>query len=263
LWLAYKSVIADNHISRQSDKPCLKLHSITNTSGAQNGCERNSFDQTESEFTVISHNLFTGGSDSGIAQSLVALENQIPTSDERVSSIVVEGNTFVVSTGRRDCLAIRAQRITTRNNVFNLDNGPISGDLIGININKKGSAPAPSGTRVYNNTLYRGTESTGQIIAVKIGVDVTDTVMRNTLLSTQQSGSVLFDDSSAIDQFVESNNQRIDAAGFVNPGAGDFHLLISSPVIDVGFDVGVPFDFDGLPRFGNAYDIGAFENQGF
>jgi hypothetical protein len=40
----------------------------------------------------------------------------------------------------------------------------------------------------------------------------------------------------------------------------DFHLQSSSPAKDAGIDVGVTFDFDGLPRpYGTKYDIGAYE----
>jgi len=48
---------------------------------------------------------------------------------------------------------------------------------------------------------------------------------------------------------------------FVNPSTGDFHLLISSPCIDAGTELGAPFfDLDQIPRpSGLGFDIGCYE----
>ncbi len=49
---------------------------------------------------------------------------------------------------------------------------------------------------------------------------------------------------------------------FVNPLAGDYHLLAGSPAIDAGADLGVTTDLDGLPRPDpgtGVPDIGAYE----
>ncbi|MCL6524176.1 MAG: putative Ig domain-containing protein [Thermoflavifilum sp.] len=57
--------------------------------------------------------------------------------------------------------------------------------------------------------------------------------------------------------------QDINKAGFVNPSAGDYHLLPSSPAVDAGMDLrtyGIYSDFDGNTRpYGRAFDIGAYE----
>ncbi|MDA8019356.1 MAG: hypothetical protein MPN21_18090 [Thermoanaerobaculia bacterium] len=51
--------------------------------------------------------------------------------------------------------------------------------------------------------------------------------------------------------------------GFVDPIAGDFHLLATSPAVDRGVTLPVFEDFDGAPRIsGNAPDLGPFEDQG-
>ncbi|HEX9547363.1 MAG TPA: right-handed parallel beta-helix repeat-containing protein, partial [Acidimicrobiales bacterium] len=48
---------------------------------------------------------------------------------------------------------------------------------------------------------------------------------------------------------------------FVNLAAGDFHLPLGSPAINIGTTISmVPTDFDAFPRpYGVAYDIGAYE----
>jgi parallel beta-helix repeat protein len=54
------------------------------------------------------------------------------------------------------------------------------------------------------------------------------------------------------------------AVVFKNPANNDFHLLATSPAIDVGTATNAPStDLDGNPRpSGNGYDIGAYELQG-
>lgn len=66
----------------------------------------------------------------------------------------------------------------------------------------------------------------------------------------------------------EAHSLNNDNPLFVDASGGDFHLQDGSPCIDVGTDVGLTEDFDGvsIPR-GSGYDIGAFEwlphSQGF
>ncbi len=62
---------------------------------------------------------------------------------------------------------------------------------------------------------------------------------------------------SYIDQVYNDNPQ------FLNESRGDFHLLPSSPCINVGMSATISFDFDGQPRtIGDFPDMGAFEFQG-
>ena len=49
---------------------------------------------------------------------------------------------------------------------------------------------------------------------------------------------------------------------FVNPSAGDYHLLSSSPAIGKGINLGVTTDLDGNARSGR-WDIGAFQYWAF
>ena len=46
---------------------------------------------------------------------------------------------------------------------------------------------------------------------------------------------------------------------FVNPSTGDFHLQSTSPAIDKAIDWGQTRDFDGNPKQGLSWDIGAYE----
>lgn len=59
---------------------------------------------------------------------------------------------------------------------------------------------------------------------------------------------------------IPSETGAVTAAdlGFVNPGAGDYHLASSSPLIGKGANVGLTRDFDGKP-VPSTPSIGAFE----
>ena len=49
---------------------------------------------------------------------------------------------------------------------------------------------------------------------------------------------------------------------FVNPAAGDFHLLSTSPAIDQGLSLGLAADLEGTPRpQGAGWDLGVYEYQ--
>ncbi|MDD5084360.1 MAG: chitobiase/beta-hexosaminidase C-terminal domain-containing protein [Candidatus Moranbacteria bacterium] len=49
--------------------------------------------------------------------------------------------------------------------------------------------------------------------------------------------------------------------GFVNPASFDFHLQNDSPAINAGTDVSLVADYDGNPKSGPNFDIGAYEFQ--
>ena len=53
-------------------------------------------------------------------------------------------------------------------------------------------------------------------------------------------------------------NSAYDDPAFVNPGADNYHLLVGSPCIGEGVDVGITTDLDGVTR-GDPPAIGAYE----
>ncbi len=68
-----------------------------------------------------------------------------------------------------------------------------------------------------------------------------------------------------------STEGKLDAADYpedlvnvdpllINPAADDYHLLVGSPAIDAGLNLGITTDLEGTPRpQGKGYDIGAYE----
>jgi hypothetical protein len=64
-------------------------------------------------------------------------------------------------------------------------------------------------------------------------------------------------------QFVsgQGTNDMVGDIKFVNPASFDFHLQSTSPAINAGTDVGLTTDYDGNPKSGASWDIGAYEFQ--
>lgn len=77
----------------------------------------------------------------------------------------------------------------------------------------------------------------------------------------QSLGGNFSSDQSTLDYFNSSSDFNNDDRNpmFQNPTANDYHLLASSPLIDMGIETGAPLtDLEGNSRI-NQVDIGAFE----
>jgi hypothetical protein len=113
-----------------------------------------------------------------------------------------------------------------------------------------GSGPAillTSGTANITNTIIAsytvGISQTGGLLNADYNLFFTAT-------PTQTSGGTMNWGSHNLNA-----NPR-----FVKPAAGNYHLSVNSPAIDVGTNVGVLTDLDGVTRpQGSGYDIGAYE----
>ena len=141
-----------------------------------------------------------------------------------------------------------------------------------------------SNTRIYNNTVYRTTNSSGwggisngsdpANIVAPIGTEITNNIVmlaatrgiRNTSLGgCLISHNVVY--QSAISNIYDASGLAILGGNiiadprFTNPAGVDFHLQASSPAIDSGVTLSiVTTDFDGTSRLlSSAYDIGAYE----
>jgi hypothetical protein len=102
--------------------------------------------------------------------------------------------------------------------------------------------------RIWNNTVGANVERAFQAASsVKTGLDV-----RNLLVLGARPAEA-----------SHASNLTVDAAGFVDPERGDYHLKAGSPAIDTGATLaGVERDRDGVTRpVGNGHDVGAYEWQ--
>ncbi len=116
---------------------------------------------------------------------------------------------------------------------------------------------------IFNNVIYNNAQG-------GVGVFSTNTdslKIINNAFSTFRSGNHIYIGASIASLMVTHNlydNPPLPGAGFsdlhplfanplfVNPSNMDFHLQLTSPAIDAGLDIGLPF-------LGDAPDIGAFE----
>jgi PKD repeat protein len=205
---------------------------------------------THAEKIVISNNYFDGESDDWA----VCIGPRNGASDERLRDVIFERNFLDAGPGDQIMLVIWAQDVTVRNNIFDL-----SGALFhtGIFITQRGVEPAPEGVWILNNTGY--SSDAGDFVFTSIGTAVSNTIVRNNLLSAPNASSPSVISGSGTN-LQESHNLLTSNPGFISAGLGDFDLDITSPAIDTGATVSVFEDFAGRHRpMGDGWDLGAYE----
>ncbi|MCK4829799.1 hypothetical protein KA005_79475, partial [bacterium] len=246
VWQAYKGVIAHNELSgasatSNSGRQALKLH------GPDEGkiADPNNLDN-RTQYVLVADNLV--GRSGPWPMSIGPKDGG---SDERLQDIVVENNRFypgfgTKSTGSLDvqiALNIYTSYATVRNNVFSGEGS--SAGFRAIRIIPSAPAPAPTGNRVFNNTIYKELNPTGNTTT---GIDVlsgsVDTEVRNNLVhfATGFTARIAVDDNGT--NTVQSNNLLTDASLLVDPDnsdflAKDFRLVLSSPAVNAGTNVPV------------------------
>lgn len=123
----------------------------------------------------------------------------------------------------------------------------------GINVHASLPEYSPNGVKIWNNVCY-GNNGYG----IHAG-NAINTECRNNICFAN------FFTQLSISNGVQSNNLTTSPS-FVNPSAGDFHLLAGSPAIDAGFNLfasGVVTDHDGVARPSSGpFEIGAYEFGG-
>lgn len=267
VWQSWYGVISHNDFSGSSldntaGRHALKFHGpkeIELTPADGNGHLR-----YRSELTVISDNIF--GSSGPWPVNIAA---QDAGSDERLSWIVFERNRYHADHGLASAtpvqagVRIAARNVAVRNNI--VDGAMSSADFTGIWVVNEGPVPPASGIYIYNNTVFRADNLTGNIReGIRVDTNTTAVFVRNNLVSFPGAAVPVFllrDHSSNV---VAGANLMTNAAGFRNPldafpARRDFSQPAGSPGIDRGMDLPVFESFNGAPRVAGAYDIGAFE----
>lgn len=129
------------------------------------------------------------------------------------------------------------------NLIYNIDNG-VEGD--GIYVYNC------DGNKLFNNTVYDVRE-----YGVLVDATATNTQVKNTIAYLGAAGNYLNSGSGT----TTATNLVASNPLFVNAGAGDFRLQVSSPAVNTGTTLPeVTTDIVGVARpQGAAYDIGAYE----
>jgi len=274
VWQAYMGTVSHNYLSGSSitntnGRQALKLHGPGYSSfGDYNefcdptpgtGCLENI-----TEFVVITDNVF-GSS----GPWPVSIGPQDTATDSAIRDVLVERNWFLSDYGTQSSVLVRVSMhvsgrfFSVRNNIF--DGTGSSNDYTALHVLQRGVEPRPAGIEIYNNTVYHGDNSYGNL---RLGFDVdetaTGTVLMNNLVSFPAAtvpAFLLRDDSQDIDS---AGNELLDSPGFVDPNNSspllrDYGLTTGSAAIDEGVEVPVFDDFSGGARPDGLYDVGAVE----
>lgn len=206
----------------------------------------------KSEFVMITDNLFR-------STTVWTLEIG-PENDENgsgggepqiVENVILEGNVFSLPQPANVIrqVFIWGLRVTVRNNVFDYT-GASAGSC--IRVDRRGIGPLPVGTRIENNTAYRGDAAPSFLFVEATSADLT--LVRNNIVHGPATSS-----TAGVGSVQLANNLTANPL-FEAPAGGNFRLQASSPAVDQGLAIPIRADFDGNPRpQGNGVDIGAFE----
>jgi hypothetical protein len=216
------------------------------------------------EYTILSDNIF-GGSGS-FSVTLYPNTGQ----DGRLSNIIFERNLLSTqhnpSVTKVNSLIHAALRHSTiRNNIFDMTGCATDENCQAIGLLQLSGTPAPEQVYVYNNTAYRGDESSLTQRFITIEESVISATIRNNLISCPNNiGSVVTVYNLSEGEITESNNQSIDDPEFIDPDnetplSRDFNIGAISTAISAGTVVPVYEDFEENIRPNGDYDIGAYE----
>ena len=185
---------------------------------------------------TIERNIFRNNS--CINQFLSAVVVFINTSSPRI-----DNNLFVNNT----CVAL--DLTLPQFNAPQVINNTFVNNRVAIHVDRR----VPQVTQIFRNNLIVQ-NGTGLEIATGGGTtDADNPIWTNNLLSANTP------DYSGTASLTGANGNIVGDPLFVSEAAGNYHLLVGSPAINHGSDVGAPtVDFDGAPRV-SPVDIGAFE----
>ncbi len=223
-----RSVISDN-IFQRTTVGVAKMVGRTQANPASHVCVVNNHFATEGN--MVDH---------------ASIGPQNGQSVEYAHSYLFEGNRFTSRTGGGTALAIRASRITVRNNIFDLEG------RLAVHVAPWGISPVPEKVVVEHNTLF----DHGQSAARLVDANSSDlTVVRYNILHGTTGTP------SAPAGTVQSTGNFVGDPHFTSPVGGDFTLRSTSPAIDQITNSRAKLDFFGnwRPR-GAGYEAGAVEH---
>jgi hypothetical protein len=152
---------------------------------------------------------------------------------------------------------------TVRNNL--LDGRGSGNDYSGIIVEQRGVEPAPVGVEVYNNTIVRTDNKSGnERFGIVIGKTAKGTIVKNNLVAFPNASVPVFLIQDLSGSSQTGGNLLLKSAPFADaanasPLARDYRLAAGGAGVDQGVDAPVSEDFSGRRRPNGAFDIGAYE----
>jgi hypothetical protein len=177
---------------------------------------------------------------------VIGPQNQ--TSDEHSVDSLIEGNLYRPSSasGTAAVLLVFGERITVRNNVFDL-----AGDSYAFGVRQQGIGPHPTRVVFEHNTLYRRTGSPLHTMTID---SADSTIVRNNIFFCA-TGSV----NQPTGTLTASANLTANPM-LADPSNRDYSLLGGSPAIDTAVGTSTRTDYRRSSRaHGVAADAGAVE----
>jgi parallel beta-helix repeat protein len=173
-------------------------------------------------------------------------------------NILIEGNIISDSSSRSGIILGPHDSTITMNNVVIRNNVIFSNPDCGILIKYQ----PMSNILIYNNTIYGNASG----ITILTAIDHLEIV--NNILASNRGGHIeisgnltnstithnLYDQPASVGSGVSDTHPIFANPLFVDANSSDFHLQAGSLAIDAGIDIGIPY-------FGAAPDLGAFEHQ--
>ena len=268
VWQAYRSVISNNIISGSSlqttdGRHALKLHG-PGPDEVFTAVPDTSYLEKRTDYCIVSDNIFgssgpwpvtIGPADSGHGAI--------------VSNIVFERNRIIAEFGSQSTtpvqlsLLVSGQVFTIRNNI--IDGTNASTGYTAISVSPRGIEPAPRVIYIYNNTIFRADNGSGNgRIGILVDSSAGDVYVINNLVSFPNSTIPVKMLDAPIGITKIAGNLLDETSSFVNDAAVDpllrnFRLKSGASGIDRGVSVQVFEDFDNKNRPAGDFDVGAFE----
>jgi PKD repeat protein len=224
-----------------ASKHVLKLHGPPFTGG---GLGAGAY----TERVLIARNTFRGG----LASWVVASAPEDDHTDQRVRTVLVEGNRVLAGSGMQNAFQVSCVGFLARNNVID---GTGGNSCTGFSIGRRGIEPVPSDIVILHNTIV--TFDPDRFTGVSVGAGASGVIVHGNLASAPASTNKTMVSGPA----TSTNNLLSDAPGFTL-APGDLSLSPASPAIDAAPPIAEVWDdFPGSLR-GAAFDLGAYELGG-
>jgi hypothetical protein len=274
LWQAHLAVISHNIVSGSSLNTTSGLHALKLHGLNESLIDNPTKPSHRTQFVVISDNVF-GGS----GPWPVATGPQNGEYDERLSDIIFQRNRFIAGYGNLSSrlvskgLVVEARYVTIRNNIF--DGTGSDESYYSMVITRRGIEPAPVGTRIYNNTIFKddSDNATSMFIGVDVGEVNESVILKNNLFQLPTTGTYTEIYRESIPGDVIASHNSLNAADLTFNDSTNADLLLrdfdiysdssstSDKAIDNGDTVPVYRDIGGIERPQNSvWDRGAFEH---
>ncbi len=259
-----RAVISNNDILHPGGtRAVIKMHAPFWIAGVPDTTDKSNYSSAlngdgYTKYVIISDNQMVSAQEPW----QVAVSPQDAANDERLHDVILERNLHIGTASTQVTQVIRAQEITSRNNIFLAGSANYS---YFAQVDVDGGEPPASNVRIYNNTMYKsgGTvnNSDGFTIVNMPNTRISNVTIKNNLgWAPTLTGSVPYI-NAGITGLTQSNNSTTAQINSLAPPIliTNWTPLAGSYAINGGATVPVWSDFYRNNRPQGVIDIGAVE----